>query len=99
MTEASDQVRSLLQGMREAARAYDIGDLPLDRLVWELKSRISAMEGLVDPEWVEELRSTWGQLEYLNAFWIENGRLTLDAGERRDVSEALEGLLSMLVEY
>lgn len=99
MTEATEQVRALVEGMREAAGSYRDRRLPLDRLVWELKSRIAALQGVADPEWVEELRSAWWQLESVNAFWIESGRAELTGDERREVDEGLEELLPMLVEY
>lgn len=99
MTETTEQLRALLGGMREAADAYEAGHLSLDRLVWELKSRISALQGVADQEWVEELRSKWWQLEYVNPFWIESGRAELTEDERRQVSEALDELRPMLIEY
>ncbi len=99
MTESADQVQSLVEGMRAVARSYRDGRLPLDRLVWELKSRISALQGVADPEWVEELRSAWWQLEYVNASWIESGRVELTDEEREQVAEGLDELLPMLVRY
>jgi hypothetical protein len=48
--------------MREAAGSYRDGRLPLDRLVWELKSRLSALHGAANQEWVDELRSAWWRL-------------------------------------
>ena len=79
--------------------SYRAGRLPLNRLVWELKSRISALQGVADTEWVEELRSAWLQLEYVNAFWIESGRTEMTEDEKREVDEGLDELLPMLVEY
>lgn len=99
MTETTEQLRTLVDGMREAAGAYEAGRLPLDRLVWELKSRISALQGVAEQDWVEELRSRWWQLEYVNAFWIESGRTDLTEDERREVNEALDELRPMLIEY
>lgn len=99
MTETTEQVRALVEGMREAAASYRGGGLPLDRLVWELKSRIAALQGVADQEWVEELRSAWWQLESVNAFWIESGRAELTEDERREVDDGLDELLPMLVEY
>lgn len=99
MTGTTDQVRALADGMREAASSYRDGRLPLDRLVWELKSRIAALQGVADHEWVEDLRSAWWQLESVNAFWIESGRAELTEDERREVDEGLDELLPMLVEY
>jgi hypothetical protein len=99
MTEKAEQVRALVEGMREAAGSYRAGRLQLDRLVWELKSRIAALQDVADQEWVEELRSAWWQLEAVNAFLIESGRVELTEDERREVDEGLDELLLMLVEY
>lgn len=99
MTEHAARVPLLVQGMREAVLSYRDGRLPLDRLVWELKGRISALRDVADQEWVEELRSAWWQLEYVNAFWIESGRVELTDEERQQVSDGLDELLLMLVEY
>jgi|SRR5919109_4914834 hypothetical protein len=99
MSESRDHVRSLVEGMREMVSSYRAGRLPLNRLVWELKSRISALQGVADTEWVEELRSAWLQLEYVNAFWIESGRTEMTEDEKREVDEGLDELLPMLVEY
>lgn len=99
MTEITEQVRTLVEGMRDAAGSYRDGRLPLDRLVWELKSRISVLQGVADQEWVEELRSAWWRLEYVNTFWIESGRAELTEDEQLEVGEALDELLPMLVEY
>ncbi len=59
--------------------------LPLDRLVWEFKSRISALQPVADQEWVEGLRSAWWQLESVNAFWIKSGR-----GELSEIDSELD---------
>lgn len=99
MSEAAEQVRTLVEGMRGAAGSYRDGRLPLDRLVWELKSRISVLQGVADQEWVEELRSAWWQLESVSAFWIESGRAELTEDEQREVDEGLDELLPILVEY
>src|SRR5881296_2546198 len=99
MSAVSEQVRLLLEGMRGAMDRYRAGGLTLDRLAWELKSRISALNGGSDQAWVEELRSAWNQIEYVNAFWIESGRESLTGDERKSVDEALVELSVMLLEY
>jgi hypothetical protein len=99
MTDVAEQMRSLIQGMREAVRSFRAGKLTLDRLVWELKSRISALQEVASEDWVEELRSAWGQLEYVNAFWIDSGRTDLNPEERNEVEGSLDEIISMLQEY
>lgn len=97
--DKTEHVRLLVEGMREAADTFEDGGLTLDRLVWGLKSRISALQNLAEHEWVEELRSSWWQLEYVNAFWIESGRSELSEDERQQIAMALEELRPLLVEY
>ena len=68
-------------------------------MAWALKSRIAALRGLADDEWVDELRALWNQLEYLNAFFIDSGRPTLMPEERDEVADALGELRAALIAY
>ena len=79
-----------LRGCERQPSRTRTGRLPLDRLVWELKTRITALQGVADQEWVEEVRSAWWQLESVNARWIESGRNELSKNELREVDDALD---------
>jgi hypothetical protein len=99
MTEAIEQVRFLVRTANEAIRAYEQGNLPLDRLTTDLNEGISALQGLADPDWVEELHLQWLPLEYASAVWIAAGGLDLDPEERKVANDALDALKALLVEY
>ncbi|MGI8663235.1 MAG: hypothetical protein ACR2LQ_08500 [Acidimicrobiales bacterium] len=99
MSEVDGMVAELAEGMVAAMDSFDSGDLPLERLVWQLESRISAMEGTADGEWIEELRSGWWQLEYVNALVLDVGGRSLTEQERRSIDEAVSELRAMLAAY
>lgn len=75
--------------MREAITAFRDGALPLDRLAWELRSRIAALGSMADDTWADELKETWNDLEVVNAVFIESGRDALSPGEIRELDSVL----------
>lgn len=89
MTDNPAGVAGLVYGMREAITAFRDGALPLDRLAWELRSRIAALGSMADDTWADELKETWNDLEVVNAVFIESGRDALSPGEIRE----LDGIL------
>ena len=89
----------LVSGMRDLIAAFEAGRLPVDRLSWELKSRIAALDDLADREWVDELRAIRNQIEVVNAFHIESGRSALTADERRDLEAAIGEMKVALTAY
>lgn len=99
MSEVDGMVAELAQGIVVAMDSFNRGDLALERLVWQLESRISAMEGTADREWIEELRSVWWQLEYVNALVLDAGRSALTEQERHSIDEAVSELRAMLAAY
>jgi hypothetical protein len=99
VTDVDDQVRGLVEGMRESIEAFDVDRLPIDRLVWELKSRLAALQQIADTKWVEELSSIRNQLEVVSAFFIESGRSSLSEEEHREVGDILAELRAALIPY
>lgn len=99
MSEQDTQVVTLVKGMQVAIQDFEAGRLSIDRLAWELKSRIAALHQAADPTWAEELKSIWNQLEMVNAFFIDSGREALTGDELREVREVLAELGSALVAY
>jgi hypothetical protein len=89
----------LVSGMRDVIASFEEGRLPLDRLSWELKSRIAALDEFVDREWVDELRAIRNQVEVVNAFFIESGRSDMTEEERSDVEAAIEEMKAALTAY
>jgi hypothetical protein len=92
VTESAERVVALVEGMRHAIEAFEAGRLTIDRLSWELKSRLAALDEIADPAWVEELRSIRNQLEVVSAFFIESGRSTLTDEERAEVESAVHNI-------
>lgn len=99
MNEAPAQAAVLVEGMRSAILAFEEGRLRLDRLAWELKSRIAGLQQFADEAWVDEIKGIWNQLEVTNAFFIESGRETPDSDERKDVAQVIDELQAALTEY
>jgi hypothetical protein len=99
MSEVPTQVATLVAGMRDAIRDFEEGRLSIDRVAWELKSRIAALRQVADEVWVDELKATWNQLELINALFIESKREALSADERGDASDVLNELLAALTTY
>jgi len=99
MNEPNAQVAALVHGMQVAMQDFETGRLRIDRLAWELKSRIAALHRFSDPSWAEELKSIWNQLEMVNAFFIDSGREVLTNDELKEVKEILAEFSSALSVY
>lgn len=99
MTDSDERVLARVAGMREAIDAFEAGRLSVDRLAWELKSRIAALDEIADRGWVDELRSMRNQLEVVSSFFIESGRLTMSYDERREADDILGELRTALLAY
>jgi hypothetical protein len=85
--------------MQVAICDFEEGRLSIDRLAWELKSRIAALHQVADAAWADELKAIWNQLEMVNANFIESGRKVLMADEIDEVTEILNELRSALIAY
>lgn len=99
MTDQSAGGTTLVEGMRDAIISFQASRVPLDRLTRDLKSRIAALRGVADDDWVDELKAMWNQLEVVNAFFIESGRDSLTPEERQEVDDVLGELTATLVRY
>ena len=99
MREIPEQLVVLVKGMRDAIRDFEEERLNIDRLAWELKSRIAALRYVADQAWADELKGIWNQLEMINAFHIESGKRNLDPKERKEVEEVLDAFRAALLAY
>jgi hypothetical protein len=99
MNDTHKQVTVLVDGMREAIQDFDDDKLNIERLAWNLKTRIAALRQVADDAWADELKALWNQLEVINAFFIESGRDDLTADERREISEILNELRAAIAAY
>ena len=99
MNEQPSQVAVLVEGMRKAIDSFEEGSLTIDRMAWELKSRIAAMRQVADKAWVDELKAIWNHLEVINAFFIESGRNVLSGDERNEVDQVLDEFRAAITAY
>jgi hypothetical protein len=99
MSDTHAQIEVLVEGMRAAIHNFKEGKLSIDRLAWDLKSRIAVLRQVANEAWADELKAIWNQLEVVNAFFIESGRKDLNADEGKEVEEIIDELLAALVAY
>lgn len=71
----------------------------LERLVAHLSGAIDGLTGLVDDQWVDELRRLWWPLEYVSASALANDRDTLSDREMQSVESACSELTAFLERY
>lgn len=90
MITPNDQVQALVADMRKAVLHFEADELSIDRLSSDLKSRVAALEGIADRQWVEQLRTMRNGIEVINAVAITSGRRTLSDGEKREACDLLE---------
>lgn len=94
---AEERVRFLLGLLAQALSDYEAGRSDLARLVRDVESVIDSLTGVADAAWVGELRELWGALEIVYAVMLDEGRAALGEDERRDVSETVAALRSLIV--
>jgi hypothetical protein len=99
MNEVAPQVPVLIEGMLNSICAFEEGVLRIDRLAWELKSRIAGLHQFADGVWADDLKEIWNQLEMINAFYIESGREALNSEERQNVTQVIDELRAALISY
>jgi hypothetical protein len=96
-----EPARQVIVGMRSALEIFTATPnvYSLNRLVGTLSGAIDALVGDVDPDWLEELRSAWWPLEFVNATVLSEERQTLRNSEIESVTTARDEFLALLVEY
>ena len=96
----TESARPVLASMRTALKAFEAGPSvdPLDRLVGELSGSLDALVGQVDADWLEEMRSAWWPLEFVNASVLGEDRQTLKESEIVAASTARDEFLTLLAE-
>ena len=97
----TESARDLIAEMRAVLEAFDAVSSvdPLDRLVASLSGSLDALVGQVDPDWLEELRSAWWPLEFVNASVLGDDRRTLTDAEISAAGTARDEFLTALVEH
>jgi hypothetical protein len=82
-------------GIAEAIELYRAVELAFSRMVDAIEMWIGSMVGLADPEWIEEWRSNWNRLEYVNASMIDEGRSHPSDDELEMLDDAVDALEHM----
>lgn len=92
--------QEILASMRAALDSFEPSATidPLDRLVSRLSSLLDGLVGQVDNEWLEELRSAWWPLEYVNATALGSDRSSLTDEQCARLCEARDEFLNLLKE-
>lgn len=96
----TESVRQVLASMRAALEAFDAGPSvdPLDRLVGALSGSLDALVGQVEADWLEEMRSAWWPLEFVNASVLGDDRQILSESEIVASATARDEFLTLLAE-
>ena len=92
---AARVVQRATSGIAAIVAGYRAGDIGFHRMVEAIEVRIGSMTGSIDPDWLDEWRSHWNGLEYVNASMIDEQRDGFEAGEREMVVDALDALEQM----
>lgn len=97
----TESARQVLAQMRVALEAFDAGPRvdPLDRLVGALSGSLDALVGQVDSDWLEELRSAWWPLEFVNASVLGDDRQILKGAEIAAATAARDEFLAALAAH
>lgn len=97
----SDTTTQIVDSMRDRLAAFTPGPdgRALDRLVGHLSGAIDGLVGLVDDQWLSELRSLWWPLEYVNANALGDDRDSLSEMEIESVDAGCSELAAFLEHY
>ncbi len=79
----------------DAISRYRSGELEFGKLVGSVDMWINSLIGVADPEWVEEWRSHWNRLEFVNASMIDEGRVDQSSDEREMSEDAVDAIERM----
>lgn len=97
----AESARDLLAHIRDilAQLAATLEVNRFARLTSELSASIDNLTGDVNDEWLEELRSAWWNIEYINATALAQQRVELTQSEHQGVEEAVRIFQILLTEY
>jgi hypothetical protein len=82
-------------GVCSIIRRYRLAELGFQHVVGGIEAQISSLVEIADAAWVEEWRSHWNQLEYVNAMMIDERRDAPTPDEQAIVDGALDALEHM----
>jgi hypothetical protein len=88
-------VERAASGIADVSGRYRAHDLAFGRMVDAVETWINSLVGAADLEWIDEWRSHWNRLEYVNASMIDEGRERPSPDELEMSGVALDALESM----
>jgi hypothetical protein len=92
---SDDDRRSyLVELVEDSVAKYLSGAKGLSELSSDLDSLTESLKEVADPQWVEELRTSWGEIEIVNALNLDAQRDKLTADQDRRIHEAIDELLA-----
>jgi hypothetical protein len=94
-TMIDESAESSLALMRVKLDDFGAGRLDLRSVISDLEGLISALEGKLEPSTIENLRSAWWRLEFINATAIDHKR-DLAAREQEEVRAATRQLQELI---
>jgi len=90
-----DDKKGYLVGLiKDSVGEYLSGEKRLGELAADLESLTESLKEVADPQWAEELRTIWGEIEIVNAVNLEAHREQLTSDQDRRVLEAIDELLA-----
>ena len=98
MDESNQTVVARCHEMLNLIQAYMGGKTKFDSLVRGLENGINGMIGFAEAEWLNEVRSIWGQLEIIYALVLDDERAVTSV-ERGMIDDTLQEMAAMLSPY
>jgi hypothetical protein len=89
-----DRRRYLVGLIEDSAASYLSGTTILKDLAADLDSLTESLKEVSDPQWAEELRTCWGEIEIVYAVNLEAHRDQLTSDQDRRIHDAIEELLA-----
>lgn len=96
-----DFARRTITAMRSSLAAYGASAdvMSLNLFIGQLSIDMDSLTGHVDEDWLNEMRSAWWPLEFVNAMVLDGDRRHLTASEVEAVATARDEFLALLTEY
>ena len=98
MDESNQTVVARCHEMLNLIQAYTGGKTKFDSLARGLENGINGMIGFAEAEWLDEVRSIWGQLEVIYALVLDDER-GVTSVERGMIDDTLQEMAAMLSPY
>jgi len=98
MNESNQTIEARCREMVNLIQAFTDGKIKFDGLVRGLENGINGMIGFAEAEWLNEVRSIWGQLEIIYALVLDEER-SVTSAEHGLIDDTLLEMAAMLSPY